>query len=598
MSERWPLGQRQLSNLLSSTGSPETDLALDHVRRSRNLLLLCGLKESIEINKAYAAQAARFNDNYAALSAIDSAYRQDSAQLMAHPHVSAWLATCLKHVMGSGDKTPLWPLWVDLAHLGAIAIAAAARTGVEIEAAVPVHRGQIFIPSYGLIDVDSDSTWELMVIKSLPGATVQIAGSAQIFSLDQLGKENSGGLDMRHLETSCNGLTIDVELDDLDPYRDCHQLGASGRISIAEVESWRRILTEAWGILATRHHHQATSIARDLVTLVPLIVRGLSGISATSRHALGAVALTPPRDGIGLASTLVHELQHAKLSLALELLPPIEVTLDKRFYSPWREDPRPLIGLIHGIYAAIGVAGFWRIETVSGQADSVAAFQYARARKQIEVGLDSLSRLGPLTDASEILVEVTKNIATSLADTAVPSYCARLAEDATLDHAVRWRLLNLRPADRDIDRLVACWKGGMPCPPPSSVANWSERDESFTEDARLRMAYAWLLNNRPVDVFAPGLADTSRADLLLLRGEYEEAATAYDHDIRSTPHLAEAWAGLAVASRGKADQAAATLRQRPELVRAVYARLAVASGTISPLDIARWIARSSIKPNE
>jgi tetratricopeptide (TPR) repeat protein len=138
----------------------------------------------------------------------------------------------------------------------------------------------------------------------------------------------------------------------------------------------------------------------------------------------------------------------------------------------------------------------------------------------------------------------------------------------------------------------------MPCPPPSSVANWSERDESFTEDARLRMAYAWLLNNRPVDVFAPGLADTSRADLLLLRGEYEEAATAYDHDIRSTPHLAEAWAGLAVASRGKADQAAATLRQRPELVRAVYARLAVASGTISPLDIARGIARSSIKPNE
>ena len=39
---------------------------------------------------------------------------------------------------------------------------------------------------------------------------------------------------------------------------------------------------------------------------------------------------------------------------------------EQKFYSPWREDPRPLSGLFHGIYVFSAIANFYeRIETIS-----------------------------------------------------------------------------------------------------------------------------------------------------------------------------------------------------------------------------------------
>ncbi len=596
MRERWPPGQRQLSDLLTGTVSPENSSPLDHVSRSRNLLLLCGLREVAEAEQAGAARTARLRDNYAALSAIESAYRQRSARLMAHPHVGAWLAMCLKHVKGREQGMASRPLWADLAHLGAITAAAAVMTGAETEATVPVHRGQIFIPTFGCIDVGSDSAWGLVTVQSLPDGALRLTDTGQIFAPAMLGGEDSGGLDLRHLSASCNGLAVDLELDDLDPYRDCHQLGAAGRLPPGEVESWRRMLAEAWEILAIRHYHAARSVARELVTLVPLLARGLSGISATSRHAPGAVTLTQPRDGTRLAATLVHELQHTRLGLALELIPLAGRPPGERLYSPWREDPRPLTGLIHGLHAATAAADFWRIEAQAGQAGPVAAFQYARVRNQMEIALDTLSRLGSLTGAGRILVEAVKDLAVSSARAPVSPRFSRLAEDVTLDHALRWRLLNLKPAERDVDRLAACWRAGTPGSPPSNVMTWSEGAESFTEDARLRLVHARLLGDSPGGPLSAGAASASAADVHLVSGEYQAAAAAYDHDIRTMPSSAEAWAGLAVASRGIADQAAVALSQRPELVRAVYGRLAGVPGAPSPLEVARWMSQWVTSP--
>jgi hypothetical protein len=31
-----------------------------------------------------------------------------------------------------------------------------------------------------------------------------------------------------------------------------------------------------------------------------------------------------------------------------------------RYYVPWRDDPRPISGLLQGAYAYLGVTGFWR----------------------------------------------------------------------------------------------------------------------------------------------------------------------------------------------------------------------------------------------
>ena len=63
-----------------------------------------------------------------------------------------------------------------------------------------------------------------------------------------------------------------------------------------------------------------------------------------------------------LASVLVHECQHAKLNAVLDLIP-LSRPDQARYYAPWREDPRPLGGLLHGAYAYLGVSDFWRVQS-------------------------------------------------------------------------------------------------------------------------------------------------------------------------------------------------------------------------------------------
>nr|SBO92703.1 Transcriptional regulator [Nonomuraea gerenzanensis] len=46
--------------------------------------------------------------------------------------------------------------------------------------------------------------------------------------------------------------------------------------------------------------------------------------------------------------------------MLLYLVDLIKPDPEARYYAPWRRDPRPLSGLLHGTYAHLGVADFWR----------------------------------------------------------------------------------------------------------------------------------------------------------------------------------------------------------------------------------------------
>jgi uncharacterized protein len=51
------------------------------------------------------------------------------------------------------------------------------------------------------------------------------------------------------------------------------------------------------------------------------------------------------------------------------------------FEAPWRQDPRPLEGLLQGTYAHIGVTDFWRVRRFT------APDAAERARAEAEFGL-------------------------------------------------------------------------------------------------------------------------------------------------------------------------------------------------------------------
>src|SRR5581483_603165 len=69
------------------------------------------------------------------------------------------------------------------------------------------------------------------------------------------------------------------------------------------------------------------------------------------------------------AVTLAHELQHLKLGALLDIVTLALPDDGRRYYAPWRDDPRPLGGLLQGAYAYFGVSGFWRPHWPSRHSD-------------------------------------------------------------------------------------------------------------------------------------------------------------------------------------------------------------------------------------
>lgn len=169
----------------------------------------------------------------------------------------------------------------------------------------------------------------------------------------------------RHLSATHDGLTLRVRLEDTDPQRSALGLTPSGRLSPAQVTEWQELLTSAWRLLTTRHRAAAEIMAAVLRVLVPVEADpGSGGLSATSAEAFGAVAISTPGDPRAFAVGLLHECQHSVLNATTTLFDLVEPG-GPRVYSPWRDDPRPLSGLLHGAYAYQSVTRFWRTEAAA-----------------------------------------------------------------------------------------------------------------------------------------------------------------------------------------------------------------------------------------
>jgi HEXXH motif-containing protein len=80
--------------------------------------------------------------------------------------------------------------------------------------------------------------------------------------------------------------------------------------------------------------------------------------SRTVLNLRGVLFLSPGRDRLMLAEAIVHEHYHGTLNARIELEQLLVDDDRRRFYSPWRNDLRPLAGLLHAVYVFTGVAEF------------------------------------------------------------------------------------------------------------------------------------------------------------------------------------------------------------------------------------------------
>jgi HEXXH motif-containing protein len=132
--------------------------------------------------------------------------------------------------------------------------------------------------------------------------------------------------------------------------------------SDAEIPAWQARLGQAMATL----RECCAPLQDELVSLLRCVVPVTShtpelSISCSSRDFWGAVQVSP-HPGVAMAEVLAHEYRHNLLNALLEADPILDegCSREDRFYSPWRPDPRPLIGLLHGIYSFTEVVGFYQ----------------------------------------------------------------------------------------------------------------------------------------------------------------------------------------------------------------------------------------------
>lgn len=385
-----------------------------------------------------------------------------------------------------------------------------------------------------------------------------------------------------------------VLLEDIDPLRDLAEPVGPDRLDQAAVDGWQRLLDDAWAILRQDDPVAAEALAAGVVTIAPLPEGdGWDARSASAGDAFGSIMVSPPSDAVTLAVALHHEFMHIKLGGLMHIA---RLTSDDPaavWYAPWREDPRPVGGLLQGVYAFFGIADFWRKRrtSLSGTAARLADFEYAYARSQAWEGLRTVQDSGRLTAVGRRFADGLSAEMRAWSADHVTEEIDRLAGLVGDDHRSGWRIRHLRPDPDRIQFLGRAWLDGGTVSTevpvtivPDPAVRWSQPRLRLV---RRRLAYPpqWT-----ADDAGSGLES---ADSLLIEGRFSAATAVSRGLVGKDPEDLAAWTGLGLALRGTDDQLAAkTLLYRPDVVLALSRWLRAAGVCADPVDLASWVAVS------
>ncbi|MFF4801659.1 HEXXH motif domain-containing protein [Streptomyces sp. NPDC001351] len=456
---------RLFAELAAGGGSAEAIAFLERVERARRLLLLRTLLDRLG---TLSTPLTPVTEAWGVLKeAAEKAPRAVDDLLLA-PATGGWIAHMLRRVHGTATGPPLW---LEAGHLCALALSASLQAGTEAALDVPLTGGRLPIPGLGLLQLpgaDEDSTvgravasrGELTVTGPGPaGSTVRVtcrpaSAGGRAYS-PQFGPEPDAWVPSRTLtHRGSDGTVNAIALDDLDPYRDLDDHLPPARLDEDEAREWQRLFGEAARILV---HPDGTGPGRVDPAMVRAIVPlgrttvnppppPFVQVSASSGDSFAGMLVARPGSALALAETLVHELQHSKLAALLHLFPLLEDDRAERFYAPWRTDPRHLTGLLHGLYAFTGVAGFWRDRLAGAEgaeAADRAAYFFALRRLQSRLTARTLLTSGRLTAQGRAVVSGLTRVLDGWLRERVSAAALARARTAAVLHRTEWRLRNV-----------------------------------------------------------------------------------------------------------------------------------------------------------
>ncbi|MCR6481756.1 HEXXH motif domain-containing protein [Amycolatopsis sp. OK19-0408] len=506
-------------------------------------------------------------------------------ELLLHPSAGVWLTRTLRTLSGAAvDSTPLR---TDLGYLSSIAAAAALRCGVACTISVPVVHGVATFPTVGQAKPPSSLPVGSANLEVTPGGTGTLrARSAITFSPAEA---SPGFVPVNRHTVESGGLRLSVEIDDRGPYRTFSTPIAPRPLDPLEYAEWTKLLDEAWQILTSDHRGFARELSSGMTTLVPL-ENDASFAGASSSVAFGAIAMTAKFSAVDLAEALVHELQHSKLNALFDLVELLDPDFGELLHAPWREDPRPASGLLHGIFAFVTAVEFWRVRLAKDEDDSrYAQFHYAQRRRQVRHTATVLLGSRALTGLGRSFVE---SLSDRLAAAEGAPVAAEIQDAVTMvadEQLATWRLRHLRPDDDWVSAAAEAWLAGEEPPRagPASVTPWRR---SLTGSARVDLVK---LRHLGYPVRPARRRELSAADLAYVHGEWHEAQTAYVTTIRATPQDDQAWLGLGLAAAIGPGGHRNAMLTAPHLVLAVRDRLLSRNHPCDrPVELVAWLGRA------
>ncbi len=401
--------------LAAESGGIDAVRQLIAIEYSKHVTFLWGVVDAA----AGSDQHALARTGYDLLAAALRESPHAAETVIRHPAVGAWarrtIHACRGRLMMPGAEP---------GELRAVGAAAAIRAGLRAEIEVPVSDGRVMLPSLGSALLPSGAA----LARSGPGH----AEIGQVGIPKDPHRDTTGWLGLRRIRAGA----LDVLIDDLNPFR---LPGIGDLTSRTDIEPWDAVLQAAWPVLERNHPGVAAETAALVSVIVPRFPPSSGQISTTSPEAFGAIGMSVPPDPVTCAVTLVHEAQHLKMGALLDV---VTLTLPddgKLYYAPWREDPRPIGGLLQGAYAHLGISGFWRRQRELPGDQSRAEVEYARWRTAAALAVDTLRSSGRLTHQGlEFANEMARTLGPWQTEP-VSAEAMAVARRAAEEHQAQWR---------------------------------------------------------------------------------------------------------------------------------------------------------------
>lgn len=158
-------------------------------------------------------------------------------------------------------------------------------------------------------------------------------------------------------------------------------------------------------------------ISLVLRSATPLVGDGRSLPSSSNSSITGVMWYTECDVPELLAEMIIHEFSHSKIFLLQDLDPLLDESLHGtgwdacEFYSPWRDDPRPLNGILHGYLVFSEAALFWarHLQNSRPFERELGSRRFGMLVRQIELARKVLERHCHFTGIGRAVMEYFSN---------------------------------------------------------------------------------------------------------------------------------------------------------------------------------------------